>query len=86
MQQTPAQTKKNGSRTVSADIEAEHPRGVEVAEGPAQRREPTVSQVVAGRLHRVQRRTGLEEVRQLESGCRDRDDSVKGWGRGYAWG
>lgn len=65
--------KKAGSLTVPADVEAEHPRGVEVAEGSAQRREPTVSQVVAGRLHRVQRRAGLEEVRQLESGCRDRD-------------
>ena len=83
MQPTQAQ-KKSGSRTVSADIEAEHPRGVEVAEGPAQRREPTVPQVVTGRLHRVQRRTGLEEVRQLEPGCRDRGESVKGlgWGGG----
>lgn len=56
-------------RTIAANVQAEHPRRLEVAKCPAQRRQSSVPQIVPPGQHRVQRRARLEEIRQLEAGC-----------------
>ncbi len=58
----------SSTRTVSADVQAEHPRRLEVAKRSAQRRKPPVSEVIAPGQHRVERGARLEKVRQLKPG------------------